>query len=1135
MKKWLLLLSVIFLTGTVQAQEYSYLPTAELRDGKMFELISTGATGDIGTETLEFRFEISHSWSELRLGIFDGDISINASGYAGTGHWDGRSATVIPPRTIYSVFADPNSDGSGLQLKGVWDSDMMPDDAWFDCVVPLSPDARTENGNYVYRLQITSTNPHFPQFYANRFKIRVNGKLEIYPNTFEFVGALNGLPDLPYIYPNTILTPPYGPFEPTTYDGIFHWYFYLPRPVTHIEFWDGEFDYGQASLSLPHDTDDPNTPNDVLPPWGYLGDETLPEGVNFGAPVDDSSSPIYRRTPHVYYELIAPDGQVFRNDNPSGNREWERFRVDTAPFDPAVMDYHTDSLPAGIYQVIVYGVDLGNSKNFRFFTNIAGVGSSGEVIINVPIPPEHFCSVGDFVWEDLNRDGIQDPGEPGLPGVVLRLINDLGYPVDNVVSDENGFFLFNTIPSGAYTIAIDAASLPSGMATTTQNLPFPIHLAHGDRFRDADFGFASGIGTGCQTVFAWYQPWYGSYANGRSPYRHWLASNLGAAPDSASFTVYGNYPEVDPLLRPSRYDSYDADICEYHILSAWAAHIDAFVVDWHGIAAYEQFATRGLMDAAWQLHETFAAEGFDFRILIAYNEESEGGLDANLEFIGDSLFTHPAYYNHQEGLRPILFVNSRTGKLNPADFRAAVARNISVPVYIVWNWDPFNAALKGYVDSVYPWPLPERSNWDDLYGLKNGDEYLAEFYARAPELGLSFVTGGVYPGYDDRAFVNGQDHWIERLDGRTYTFTWDQAFKNRPRYVLLHSWNDFNRGTQLEQSILHRDLYTRLTQREAMRWKGGLSCGNQWTARDLKVPERVFNQRKAGTEPGSIAALIAAMVRAGQPLPLPAPVPPPATVPANALVFVSGSPAYPGEEWSNAVDGDLDGWDGTVTTKPRGDDPGGTAWALFRFGDHGLYQFDYITLQTDNGVSDDAVCERQAQRIEVLVSTTGQQAEDFASVTAIKVRSGGQMEWYALGRVVQARYVKLLIHDPKYTSGGWRQIVEFGVNTRERQGAAPAGLETSVAGLIDEYRLEQNHPNPFNAETVICYQIPAPCRVTLRVYDLQGREVASLVDGLQTPGLYRAVWRTENLASGVYFYRFQAGSFVDSKRLVLLR
>ncbi len=57
----------------------------------------------------------------------------------------------------------------------------------------------------------------------------------------------------------------------------------------------------------------------------------------------------------------------------------------------------------------------------------------------------------------------------------------------------------------------------------------------------------------------------------------------------------------------------------------------------------------------------------------------------------------------------------------------------------------------------------------------------------------------------------------------------------------------------------------------------------------------------------------------------------------------------------------------------------------------------------------------------------------------------------------------------------------------------------------------------------------------LKIYDLHGREVASLADGLHHPGQYSAVWRAENLASGVYFYRLQAGSFTDFKRLVLLR
>jgi hypothetical protein len=84
-------------------------------------------------------------------------------------------------------------------------------------------------------------------------------------------------------------------------------------------------------------------------------------------------------------------------------------------------------------------------------------------------------------------------------------------------------------------------------------------------------------------------------------------------------------------------------------------------------------------------------------------------------------------------------------------------------------------------------------------------------------------------------------------------------------------------------------------------------------------------------------------------------------------------------------------------------------------------------------------------------------------------------------------------------------------------------------------QLSQNYPNPFNPFTTIHYQIPSRAHVTLTVFDLLGREVATLVDGMEEPGEKRATFDGSALASGVYFYRLRAGDFVQTRKLVLVR
>jgi hypothetical protein len=85
------------------------------------------------------------------------------------------------------------------------------------------------------------------------------------------------------------------------------------------------------------------------------------------------------------------------------------------------------------------------------------------------------------------------------------------------------------------------------------------------------------------------------------------------------------------------------------------------------------------------------------------------------------------------------------------------------------------------------------------------------------------------------------------------------------------------------------------------------------------------------------------------------------------------------------------------------------------------------------------------------------------------------------------------------------------------------------------FALEQNYPNPFNPSTMISYQILASGHVTLKVYDVLGREVGTLVDEVMRPGKYEATLDAGSLSSGVYFYRLRAGSFNATKKLLLLK
>lgn len=104
--------------------------------------------------------------------------------------------------------------------------------------------------------------------------------------------------------------------------------------------------------------------------------------------------------------------------------------------------------------------------------------------------------------------------------------------------------------------------------------------------------------------------------------------------------------------------------------------------------------------------------------------------------------------------------------------------------------------------------------------------------------------------------------------------------------------------------------------------------------------------------------------------------------------------------------------------------------------------------------------------------------------------------------------------------------------------AVPSKVITSVetiAAKPNNYSLEQNYPNPFNPVTTIQYSIPEKSHVKLIVYDILGRNISTLVDEVQYAGIYKIDFNANNLSSGVYFYRIEAGNYSETKRMVLLK
>jgi hypothetical protein len=115
-------------------------------------------------------------------------------------------------------------------------------------------------------------------------------------------------------------------------------------------------------------------------------------------------------------------------------------------------------------------------------------------------------------------------------------------------------------------------------------------------------------------------------------------------------------------------------------------------------------------------------------------------------------------------------------------------------------------------------------------------------------------------------------------------------------------------------------------------------------------------------------------------------------------------------------------------------------------------------------------------------------------------------------------------------------VGDFG--TILRTTSAITGINDAYKGITNlpkNFLLEQNYPNPFNPKTTIHYQTPTNSTVILKVFDVLGREVTTLVNERQIAGSYSVKLDATALSSGIYFYRLQVGAFTQAKKLMLVR
>jgi hypothetical protein len=96
-------------------------------------------------------------------------------------------------------------------------------------------------------------------------------------------------------------------------------------------------------------------------------------------------------------------------------------------------------------------------------------------------------------------------------------------------------------------------------------------------------------------------------------------------------------------------------------------------------------------------------------------------------------------------------------------------------------------------------------------------------------------------------------------------------------------------------------------------------------------------------------------------------------------------------------------------------------------------------------------------------------------------------------------------------------------------------ISNSGQTIPNEFYLFQNYPNPFNPSTTIKFKVDGYSNVSLKIFDLSGKEVADLLNKNLTPGIYSVIWNASSFGSGVYYYRIQMGNQIETKKMVFIK
>lgn len=162
----------------------------------------------------------------------------------------------------------------------------------------------------------------------------------------------------------------------------------------------------------------------------------------------------------------------------------------------------------------------------------------------------------------------------------------------------------------------------------------------------------------------------------------------------------------------------------------------------------------------------------------------------------------------------------------------------------------------------------------------------------------------------------------------------------------------------------------------------------------------------------------------------------------------------------------------------------------------------------------------------------------FGSHQALRIRIDDRFSGASTGRRISYQFLARNGASVQVTAADTTQPTagDIAIDPSSTSWSGPIATDVvASAGLPKEFTLKQNYPNPFNPSTTIEYHLPGSAFVSLKVYNVLGKEIATLVNEQKSAGIHFARWSAESVPSGVYFVRMQAGSFTQTRRMVVVK